>query len=505
MKRNAFLKLASLSLAGVLVLSACGGGSSSSSSGGETNEDGATKITWLNILHTASPPTDVITDKIEEYTNTELTFNWIPDASKEERLTTSLASDELADIVTLPVTTLQNSSVRNALKSGMFWDISDYLDEYENLSKISEDRIEAASINGALYGVPLQKHLARGGLVIRKDWLDNLGLDVPTTMDELYEVAKQFTENDPDGNGKDDTTGFGDRTPTDIRYTSFKLFTSYFGAPNGWGVDDSGTFTPDFETEEYMEALNYSRDLYKNGYLAQDFAVTQKTDQQEQFAQGKTGIYTGMIDIKNLKTLAVGIQDDMEVIPVNKISTGDGEYHVWSEGSGIGGLLAIPKSYVKDEEHLKKVLQFIDDLIDEDVYYYMTGGIEGVHYEINSDGALEYIDSDLWQTDVQPFSGSRPSEITYRIKDADESKELANDLVVENEEFAVLDPTVPLDSATNNEVGSEIQKLITDATVQYIMGQTDEAGFKKALADWRAQGGDQIVKEYEEAYKEAQN
>ncbi len=76
-------------------------------------------------------------------------------------------------------------------------------------------------------------------------------------MDELYEVAKQFTENDPDGNGVDDTVGFGDRAPSDIRYTSFKLFTSYFGAPNGWAVDDNGKFTPEFDTEEYMKALNF--------------------------------------------------------------------------------------------------------------------------------------------------------------------------------------------------------------------------------------------------------
>ncbi|MGC3752380.1 sugar ABC transporter substrate-binding protein, partial [Enterococcus faecium] len=78
----------------------------------------------------------------------ELTFNWIPDASKEERLTTALASDELGDIVTLQIAMLKNSSVRNAFKSGVFWDVSEYLKDYKNLSQISEVRIEAASIDG---------------------------------------------------------------------------------------------------------------------------------------------------------------------------------------------------------------------------------------------------------------------------------------------------------------------------------------------------------------------
>lgn len=38
-------------------------------------------------------------------------------------------------------------------------------------------------------------------MFIRQDWLDNLNLEIPTTMEELKAVAKAFTEQDPDGNG----------------------------------------------------------------------------------------------------------------------------------------------------------------------------------------------------------------------------------------------------------------------------------------------------------------
>ncbi|MFB5677901.1 extracellular solute-binding protein [Paenibacillus terreus] len=503
MKKKSFKRTLAISmsvlLTGALVLTGCGGGAGEK--GADANQtydpNSTLSLTWLNILHTASPPTDVIQKKIEEYTNTKITFNWVPDASKEERITTALASGQLADIVTL--TLLDNSSVRSSLKSGLFWDVSPYLDDYEHLKDIPQEVRKAASIEGRLYGVPFQKDLARGGLVIRKDWLDRLGLKVPTTLDELYEVARAFTEDDPDGNGKDDTVGFGDRS--DLRYSSFKTISSYFGAPNGWKVDELGKFTPEFDTPEYREALNYSRKLYENGYLIQDFAVTAKSDQQQQFAQGKTGIYTGMIDIANLKNLAKGIQDGMEVVPVNKISKGDGQYHIWSEGNGVGGLLAFPKSEVKTEAELKRLLQFVDDLIDEEVYMYMTGGIEGVHYEFDENGAFKKLDQDKWQADVQPFSSSRPSEVTYSLKDADPDKDLANQLVKENAEFAVLDPSVPLDSATANEKGTELEKIITDATIMYIMGQIDENGFKQAVQNWKNAGGSQIISEYEAAYK----
>jgi ABC-type glycerol-3-phosphate transport system substrate-binding protein len=56
---------------------------------------------------------------------------------------------------------------------------------------------------------------------IRQDWLDNLGLDMPTSYDELYDVAYAFTHDDPDQNGKDDTYGIGGKmfTPHYINFT----------------------------------------------------------------------------------------------------------------------------------------------------------------------------------------------------------------------------------------------------------------------------------------------
>lgn len=312
-------------------------------------------------------------------------------------------------------------------------------------------------------------------------------------------MARAFTEDDPDGNGVKDTTGFGDRS--ELKYSSFKTLSSYFGTPNGWKVEDSGKFIPEFDTPEYMDTMNFSKKLYENGYLAQDFAVTAKTDQQQQFAQGKTGIYTGMVDISSLRTLAQDLQPGMELVPVNKISNGDGQYHIWSEGSGIGGLMAFPKSEVKTEAELKRLLKFVNDLIDEKAFMLMTGGIEGTHYEYDENGAFKILNTELWQADVQPFSSSRPSEIAYTLKDANPEKQLANELIRENDKFAVLDPTVPLDSATNNEQGTELQKIITDATFKYIMGQSDEGAFKKAVQTWKDSGGTKITEEYEAAYK----
>lgn len=501
-------RFAALTLCGSALLAACGDtdADSSSENGGDSNEtpdteetsDEVTQISWMNMLHTASPPTDTVTNALEEYTNTELEFQWIPDASKEERLNTALASNNLADIVTLTI--LENSSVRNALKAGAFWDVEPFLDEFPNLAEISEDTRRSASIEGVLYGVPFQKPLARNGVVLRRDWLENLGMEEPKTLDELYEVARAFSEDDPDGNGQDDTVGFIDRA--DLKYGSFKTLATYHGVPNEWR-EEGGEFTPQFDTEEYVDAMDFLKDIYESGYINQDFAVTAKTDQQEGFAQGKAGIYVGgLMDARNLYSLAEGIQPDMDLAQLNKISRGeDDEFRIWSDNNGIGGLLAFPKNQVESEDELRDVLGFVDQLLDEEVYTLMTAGIEGVHHEMDGNVSTR-LDEDLWQQEVQPFSSSRPKEIGYELITGDELKAYSDELILENNEIAVLNPAYSLESDTFTAQGSELAVIIEDATYQYILGELDLAGFESAVERWYELGGQDIVDEYETAFDE---
>lgn len=494
--------LATLLVSGALLsLAGCG---EKKDKAAEASEDGKSTINWMAVLSSPTPPTDVVLDKIEEATNTNIEFQWMPAANYEERLTTSLASGELADIVSLQK--MGNSTVKSSLKNGVFWDITPYLKDYKNLSEIPEGLLDSIRVDGKIYGVPMQKNLSRCGFSIRKDWLDNLGLEIPTTTDELFEIARAFTEDDPDGNGKDDTIGIYDRGFTDINYTSFKNFTMYFGGVTGWGVDAKGNFHKQEEDPAWKEAMNFYKKLYDAGYVNQDFAIAQKKDQNEQFSRGYYGMMAAS-SIQNMSSFerdAAKLGDEsMDLTAVNKISSdGSNDYRVWTEGNGLNGMLAFPKSEVKDEKRLKEILSFVDSLLDEEEWMLMSYGIEGVHYKINDDGSLEQTDMDAFGADVQQFGSSRPSAIKYPIKSADPKIEEGAELIRENETFGILDPSMGLDSPTYNEVGSEINKILIDATVKYIMGQIDEDGFDDALQEWRDRGGDKIKAEYEASYKE---
>lgn len=89
----------------------------------------------------------------------------------------------------------------------MFWDLTDYLDDYPLLKENVEPYLNSMTYNGQIIGIPRRTMDRTGGLILREDWLEKLGLQVPRTLDDLYNVFKAFTYDDPDGDGVDDTIG----------------------------------------------------------------------------------------------------------------------------------------------------------------------------------------------------------------------------------------------------------------------------------------------------------
>lgn len=496
MKRN--VKLLSTILTTGLLLTACGGSESASSA----EQPAKDKISWMTMLHTATPPVESggIEQALEDYTGVDIEFTWVPNASKNERINAALSSGELADIVQL--TQIDNTTVRNSLKSGLFWDVEPYLSEFPNLASIPEDFLDLARVGGSVYGVPIQIATARYGVLVRKDWLDNLGLEVPHTIEELTEVARAFTEDDPDGNGIDDTLGFVDRLESyDL---DFRSLSGYFGAGNFFAVTDEDEIIPSFMQPEFKEAMEWYRGIYQNGWMNSDFPVMPKADQRDYIATGRGGIITaGLFEAKNLMIAAEGTDQEavMEWALINDITYKDVPRRIISDTKGgMKGWLAIPKSYVKTEDELRVVLKFINDLMDEEPYILMTEGIEGRHFEV-VDGIYKRLDATAWQQEVQPFSSSRVSErVEVDIKYGDIQDEGAIK-IAENEEFAITNPAQPLDSPTYNTEWSSLTLGIKDAYYKYMLGDIEMDGFDKAIETFLQNGGDKIIEEFTEEYR----
>ncbi|MCA5892968.1 extracellular solute-binding protein [Isoptericola sp. NEAU-Y5] len=481
-----------------LALTACSGGTGEGGEGAASDEP----ITWMAMLHTPTTPEKdgVIEKALEEHTGEKFEMQWVPDASKEEKINAALASGTLADIVSL--TQGDSTTVRQALTSGMFWDVEKYLADYPNLSKVDPQTLESARIDGHLYGVPFQKIKARYGVVVRQDWLNNLGLEVPHTIEDLTKVAHAFTHDDPDGNGKDDTTGFIDREES-FR-VGFRSLAGYFGAGQQFEVAADGTVVPSFTTDAYKDAMEWYRGVYEDGAVNQEFVTVQKSNQQDAIAQGKGGIVvTGLFEAKNYMALAQSADPEtpMSWALVNDITAGDVERRILTDtNGGMGGWLAIPKSEVESEADLKRVLGFIDKLMDEEAFALMTNGIEDTHYSLDAMGVVTIEDQTAWEQEVQPFASSRPSEKVITYKSTTEYVDEGNALMLENEEYVVTNPAQSLTSETFTRQWSTIEQQVNDAYNQYITGQIEMADYEAVIENLRGQGLDKIVEEYTAAY-----
>jgi putative aldouronate transport system substrate-binding protein len=372
---------------------------------------------------------------------------------------------------------------------------------YSNLSGFYNNPtvIDNARINGKLYGLPRPRVLGRPGLMIRQDWLDNLGLKMPTNAQEVYEVAKAFTLNDPDKNGQADTTGieYADISTGSFGWNGISTLTVAAGGFNEWGLQD-GKMTPDFLTTKYMDTLKLFNKMYNEKLMNQDFPLVTGTKRADVFNQGKVGMMFGTIDD------AVGYQPKLsKVDPKAKLAivpalSGDNGPKVAST-PGHNGILMFSKTSVKTEKDLNKILAFYDTMTTPDMLDLFTYGVEGVNYKVDN-GVKVSIENSNFTEDTSDLAMVIPRPGYVETPSDTEIKKAVNAAFKANDAYLVFNPTVAYESTTRNEKGGELDKLIFDARVKFVMGQMDEAGFNKVLEQWRKQGGDKIIEEFTQQY-----
>ena len=477
-----------------ILLSACSKGESAQPGPSQTPPS----ITILAPLHFPQQPSKEIVTEIEKLTGSKLAITWVPEGIYTDKMNTALTTNSLGKVTFVKFT--DYNLVKTAIRSDAFWEIGPYLKEFPNLQQLDPAILSQTAVDGKIYGLYTERPSSRQGIIIRKDWLDHLKLSKPQTLDELYEVMRQFTYNDPDGNGKKDTIGLVDRN--DLVYGVFKTLSSYFGTPNNWKLVD-GQFIPEFATSEYMNTMNFMRKLYNEKIINQDFALTSKEVQRDKFIRGTAGVFIGsMTDVQRLSIEVQAINPLAELTLINRIKGPDG-YKVWSIPN-YNGLYLFSKKAIATEEELKQVLRFFDRTMDKDVANLMMYGIKGRHYKLeNGKVILPEETSQLRVNEVNPLYSLMIADISNKnimeVAQKEQLTALAEQLSRDNEQFLVDDPTVTLSSQTYDEKNMELSTIITDATYNYIIGNITAEEFGQKVEEWKSSGGTLISQEYAES------
>src|SRR5699024_2046297 len=119
------------------------------------------------------------------------------------------------------------------------------------------------------------------------------------------------------------------------------------------------------------------------------------------------------------------------------------------------------------------------------------------------DGAVTITDQTLWEQQVQPYSSSRPSDQVEIYKSTNPYVNQANEMMAENDEYAVINPAQSLTSEAFDNSWSTIEQGLNDAYNTFIVGQTTMSDYEAAIETLRGRGLDDIIAEYTEAYDAA--
>ncbi|MDF2938325.1 MAG: transporter substrate-binding protein [Paenibacillaceae bacterium] len=480
-------------------LASCGGRSGSGIDG--TGEDKPFYLTMgLSLTGELPPKNNMVEQAIEEYTGTALQIQWIPYSAYEEKVRLMIAAGELPKLIKLGY----SPTMIATLKSEQFWEIGPYLPDYKQLQAVDQRYYENISVNGKIYGIPLFRDLGRAAIQYRKDWFDRLGLKLPVTLEDWYQVIRAMTLGDPDGNGKQDTYGLvlEKRYNQEISSILTRISVSQ-GGPAKWKVED-GRFTPEFMTEPFYETMKLFRRLYQENLINRDFAIMDTIETTKMYESGRAGLMISGGNAQTWKDMLVKASPGalVEVAPL----TGPSGRRLPGE-PGNAGFLAIPKDAVKTEEEVKKILGFLDRLMEPTMQALLINGLENRHW-VEKNGHAEMLDRTLHLKEVKPYRDMLPHltepETEWKRNLQPELYRKSQRLGKENEAYIVPNPALTLDSAMYVERGRELEILIADAETKFIMGKLEEAGWLAELEKWRQSGGDRMISEYEEAYAKKQ-
>lgn len=522
----------------VVSMAACGdaensstAGSTGSSSAAESgvassNETGNTEATSFKVVTvrwTDAWPTDFLKTgvmaELEEKHNISIDWDIYYNSDWAEQKSLLLASGSLPDafwgsICLNDVDVAQNESY--------FVELTDLIaGNMPNLSGIMAEDSEMGAMmtnrEGNIYSLakklPLRPEV-NDAMYINKTWLDNLGLEVPTTIEELETVLEAFVTQDPNGNGENDEYGYSDQMSLegDLRHimapfgtmvTRINKYGDYMGLKDGKPV-----FMP--IEDNYKEAVKWVSGLYEKGVLDPE-AFTQDDSMKTAKLQDPNGSLSGLV-FGWTADAQVGVNAG-DYVQVPAIAGPDGGRYVEHNPQYLDNSrneLLITTAC----EDPAKLLQWADDFYTDEVslqtYYGSVAdgkiAVEDGKYEVLVPDDGSSLDTSAWSYSFRDFGPKYMSkafeELVVLPADQGDGVKLAEDAI--NKDYIV--ETFPVLSYTNDQL-MEIPTLTTDiyeyVKAQYAHWVVDggiEEEWDAYLAQLEAMGLSRLLEIQNEAY-----
>lgn len=329
-------------------------------------------------------------------------------SNEDEAFNMMLASGKLADIIGYK----DPAELEKLGRDGGLIPLNDLIKEHApDLQRVLDNdakfRSFATSLDGNIYFIPKNLTLKSAEFWwIRQDWLDKLGLQAPTTIDQLYQVLTAFRNNDPNGNGQKDEIPLFDRAGTKMPDEYLYLFdtSTEFYPHNG-----RMTFEP-LNQEDFVLGVKTLAKWYQEGLIDPELFTRGAKSRDTLYAADQAGFThdwpsTGDYNVKLAETVP-GF-NNVAIAPIKnqkgEIIERTTRYPV--AGWGISSQCQDPVTLIK----------FFNFFFTEKGSDMMNFGLEGVTYTKDAHGNKAFTAEVMENPEFTPLNYLRSLGIQYRI------------------------------------------------------------------------------------------
>lgn len=370
----------------------------------------------------------IILKLYEEMTGIDVEWQTVQAHAYPEQLTIRMASNDIPDVF-LRAKIGPELQVRYG-SQGLLRDLNDFEEYMPNFFGLMEQYPEIRSTitapDGGIYALPLVNvsdfsRYNNYKLYMNKEWLDAVGMPIPTTTEEYYQTLKAFVEKDANGNGEADEIGWtGDTSFKLIKYLmgSWGLLNRgntnvSFGSSVSYDVDpETGELRYVYDTPQYKEILEYVNMLYTEGLIDQEIFTIQSQSANNPAKAAEDKIGSCLIN----KETDIGADLAGKWVFVPQLTGPYGDHinvnvNCMAETgqAGIG----------RDCEYPEAVARMFDYFYSEEGAVFIWGGIEGETYFINDNGKVErteaIVTQELSMADYSPAANGQFPYAVYEI------------------------------------------------------------------------------------------
>ncbi|WP_334073289.1 MULTISPECIES: sugar ABC transporter substrate-binding protein [Paenibacillus] len=455
----------------------------------------------------------------------------------------AIASGELPDMMRVN----SKQDLKELVDNELIEDLTEVYDKYatDTIKQVYDSykgrALGNATIDGRLMAIPATSVDSAPTMVwIRQDWLDSLGIkldsdhDGAITLDELTTTAKTFVEKDPGKTGKPvgiplinhlNSNDYGGTA-----HTMTAIANVYSAFPQYWLEGKEGGVVYGSTTEGTKQALGVLADWYKQGILDIQFGTRTWDEVMALLTSGQSGIAFGPWHIPDWGLSTVKQMDGNAVFTAYALEDENGKINV-AHANPSDQFIVVKKGYAHPELAIKIVNLFYDKLANDkniattmpEVAKYQKDAVDGsarpFNIEINSATSLldDFSDISRGAKDEITMDEVRTTESKNNIESV--KKYLANpgtaevtdwakyhsrmkgvgliDQLTKENKFNWVTPVFSGTTESMQQSWANLQKMEQEDFIRIIMGDQPLDYFDTFVSNWKAQGGDQIIKEIE--------